>query len=76
MKSSTLLRRSLVTAACTATIALGYGATTRSTARTLAAITFPHAEPAAASAPAVASDPGGNLYVGQTLGPNSGDVMP
>ncbi|CAH0177137.1 MULTISPECIES: SDR family NAD(P)-dependent oxidoreductase [Microbacterium] len=30
-------------------------------------------------APAVvllASDPGGNLFVGQTLGPNSGDVMP
>lgn len=24
----------------------------------------------------LASDPGGNLYVGQTLGPNSGDVMP
>jgi 3-oxoacyl-[acyl-carrier protein] reductase len=23
----------------------------------------------------LASDPGGNLYVGQTLGPNSGDVM-
>jgi len=24
----------------------------------------------------LASDPGGNLYTGQTLGPNSGDVMP
>jgi 3-oxoacyl-[acyl-carrier protein] reductase len=24
----------------------------------------------------LASDPGGNLYIGQTLGPNSGDVMP
>ncbi len=24
----------------------------------------------------LASDPGGNLYLGQTLGPNSGDVMP
>lgn len=24
----------------------------------------------------LASDPGGNLYVGQALGPNSGDVMP
>jgi 3-oxoacyl-[acyl-carrier protein] reductase len=24
----------------------------------------------------LASSPGGNLYVGQTLGPNSGDVMP
>lgn len=24
----------------------------------------------------LASDPGGNLYCGQTLGPNSGDVMP
>jgi 3-oxoacyl-[acyl-carrier protein] reductase len=24
----------------------------------------------------LASNPGGNLYVGQTLGPNSGDVMP
>jgi 3-oxoacyl-[acyl-carrier protein] reductase len=24
----------------------------------------------------LASDPGGNLYVGQVLGPNSGDVMP
>lgn len=23
----------------------------------------------------LASDPGGNLYTGQTLGPNSGDVM-
>ena len=24
----------------------------------------------------LASDPGGNLFVGQVLGPNSGDVMP
>jgi len=24
----------------------------------------------------LASDPGGNLFVGQTLGPNAGDVMP
>lgn len=24
----------------------------------------------------LAGDPGGNLYIGQTLGPNSGDVMP
>ncbi|WP_153394482.1 SDR family NAD(P)-dependent oxidoreductase [Ornithinicoccus halotolerans] len=29
----------------------------------------------APSALLLASDPGGNLYVGQTLGPNSGDVM-
>lgn len=29
----------------------------------------------APSAVLLASDPGGNLYVGQTLGPNSGDVM-
>jgi 3-oxoacyl-[acyl-carrier protein] reductase len=28
------------------------------------------------SAILLASEPGGNLYVGQTLGPNSGDVMP
>jgi 3-oxoacyl-[acyl-carrier protein] reductase len=30
----------------------------------------------APSAVLLASDPGGNLYTGQTLGPNSGDVMP
>ncbi len=30
----------------------------------------------APSALLLASDPGGNLFVGQTLGPNSGDVMP
>jgi 3-oxoacyl-[acyl-carrier protein] reductase len=30
----------------------------------------------APSAVLLASDPGGNLYVGQVLGPNSGDVMP
>lgn len=33
-------------------------------------------EEVAPSAVLLASDPGGNLYVGQTLGPNSGDVMP
>lgn len=32
-------------------------------------------EEVAPSAVLLASDPGGNLYVGQTLGPNSGDVM-
>lgn len=37
---------------------------------------FGHAEEVAPSAVLLASDPGGNLYVGQTLGPNSGDVMP
>src|SRR5690606_25142164 len=31
---------------------------------------------AAPSALLLASEPGGNLFVGQTLGPNSGDVMP
>jgi 3-oxoacyl-[acyl-carrier protein] reductase len=30
----------------------------------------------APSALLLASEPGGNLFVGQTLGPNSGDVMP
>jgi 3-oxoacyl-[acyl-carrier protein] reductase len=30
----------------------------------------------APSAVLLASEPGGNLYTGQTLGPNSGDVMP
>ena len=29
-----------------------------------------------ALAEVLASDPGGNLFVGQVLGPNSGDVMP
>jgi 3-oxoacyl-[acyl-carrier protein] reductase len=33
-------------------------------------------EEVAPSALLLASDPGGNLFVGQTLGPNSGDVMP
>jgi NADP-dependent 3-hydroxy acid dehydrogenase YdfG len=30
----------------------------------------------AASVPFLASEPEGNLFTGQTLGPNSGDVMP
>jgi hypothetical protein len=34
------------------------------------------ADEVAPTAVLLASDPGGNLYVGQTLGPNSGDVMP
>ena len=33
------------------------------------------AEEVAPTAVLLASDPGGNLYTGQTLGPNSGDVM-
>ena len=33
-------------------------------------------EEVAPTAVLLASDPGGNLFVGQTLGPNSGDVMP
>lgn len=33
-------------------------------------------EEIAPTAVLLAGDPGGNLYVGQTLGPNSGDVMP
>jgi 3-oxoacyl-[acyl-carrier protein] reductase len=33
-------------------------------------------EEIAPTAVLLASDPGGNLYTGQTLGPNSGDVMP
>lgn len=33
-------------------------------------------EEVAPTALLLASDPGGNIYVGQTLGPNSGDVMP
>ncbi|MGJ7613845.1 MULTISPECIES: SDR family NAD(P)-dependent oxidoreductase [unclassified Variovorax] len=37
---------------------------------------FGRAEEVAPTAVLLASDPGGNLYVGQTLGPNSGDVMP
>lgn len=37
---------------------------------------FGVAEEVAPSALLLASEPGGNLYVGQTLGPNSGDVMP
>ncbi|MBK7063074.1 MAG: SDR family oxidoreductase [Rubrivivax sp.] len=37
---------------------------------------FGFVEEVAPSALLLASDPGGNLFVGQTLGPNSGDVMP
>ncbi|APR38659.1 SDR family NAD(P)-dependent oxidoreductase [Paraburkholderia sp. SOS3] len=37
---------------------------------------FGLAEEVAPTALLLASDPGGNLFVGQTLGPNSGDVMP
>lgn len=37
---------------------------------------FGVAEEVAPTALLLASDPGGNLYVGQVLGPNSGDVMP
>ncbi|WP_262477829.1 hypothetical protein [Acinetobacter bereziniae] len=37
---------------------------------------FGTAEEIAPTVILLASDPGGNLYVGQTLGPNSGDVMP
>lgn len=33
-------------------------------------------EEVAPTALLLASSPGGDLYVGQTLGPNSGDVMP
>jgi 3-oxoacyl-[acyl-carrier protein] reductase len=36
---------------------------------------FGVAEEVAPTALLLASEPGGNLYVGQTLGPNSGDVM-
>lgn len=37
---------------------------------------FGRAHEVAPTAVLLASDPGGNLYVGQTLGPNCGDVMP
>ncbi|MHA7846597.1 SDR family NAD(P)-dependent oxidoreductase [Serratia sp. D1N4] len=37
---------------------------------------FGDADEIAPTALLLASEPGGNLYVGQTLGPNSGDVMP
>jgi 3-oxoacyl-[acyl-carrier protein] reductase len=37
---------------------------------------FGLAEEVAPAALLLASEPGGNLFVGQTLGPNSGDVMP
>ena len=37
---------------------------------------FGRVDEVAPSALLLASDPGGNLYVGQVLGPNSGDVMP
>ncbi len=36
---------------------------------------FGYPEEVAPTAVLLASDPGGNLYTGQTLGPNSGDVM-
>ncbi|MCW2919417.1 MAG: hypothetical protein JWN52_7485 [Actinomycetia bacterium] len=37
---------------------------------------FGRPEEVASTAVLLAGDPGGNLYVGQTLGPNCGDVMP
>lgn len=37
---------------------------------------FGTVEEVAPSALLLASSPGGNLFMGQTLGPNSGDVMP
>jgi 3-oxoacyl-[acyl-carrier protein] reductase len=37
---------------------------------------FGNPQEVAPTALLLASEPGGNLYVGQTLGPNSGDVMP
>jgi 3-oxoacyl-[acyl-carrier protein] reductase len=37
---------------------------------------FGRPEEVAPTAILLASDPGGNLFMGQTLGPNSGDVMP
>lgn len=37
---------------------------------------FGEPQEVAPTAVLLASDPGGNLYCGQTLGPNSGDVMP
>lgn len=37
---------------------------------------FGRPDEVAPTAVLLASDPGGNLYVGQVLGPNSGDVMP
>jgi 3-oxoacyl-[acyl-carrier protein] reductase len=37
---------------------------------------FGRPEEVAPTALLLASDPGGNLFCGQTLGPNSGDVMP
>lgn len=37
---------------------------------------FGTAEEVAPTALLLASEPGGNIYVGQTFGPNSGDVMP
>jgi 3-oxoacyl-[acyl-carrier protein] reductase len=37
---------------------------------------FGRPEEVAPTAVLLAGEPGGNLYVGQTLGPNSGDVMP
>ncbi|MCW2669098.1 MAG: 3-oxoacyl-ACP reductase [Frankiales bacterium] len=37
---------------------------------------FGYPDEVAPTAVLLASEPGGNLYTGQTLGPNSGDVMP
>lgn len=37
---------------------------------------FGPAREGAPTAVMLSSDPGGNLYVGQVLGPNSGDLMP
>lgn len=37
---------------------------------------FGHPDEVAPTALLLASDPGGNLFAGQTLGPNCGDVMP
>lgn len=37
---------------------------------------FGHTHEVAPTALLLASSPGGDLYTGQTLGPNSGDVMP
>jgi 3-oxoacyl-[acyl-carrier protein] reductase len=48
----------------------------RSKAKELPLGRFGEIEEVAPTAVLLASSPGGNLYVGQTLGPNSGDVMP